>query len=128
MNVLRVSITTPYGNIFDGDVDYVSLPGTEGEFGVLSGHSDVLTMLKAGVIEIKHKGQDNSELIAINWGYAKVQAGMVDILIDSAVVVDKSSSHIAKVLQDAKKLLEDASNDKVALSSVFSKIDFAAKG
>lgn len=126
MNALKVSVTTPYGMIFDGEADYVALPGAEGEFGVMSGHSDMLALLKTGVIELNHN--KSKELVAINWGYAKVQGNQVDILIDRAVLIDKNSSQMSKAMENAKKLLEEASSDKIAFSSVVSKIDSITKG
>ena len=46
------------------------LPGSEGEFGVLPNHASLISLLKAGIIDIedKHKKHD---VVAINWGYAK---------------------------------------------------------
>lgn len=126
MNTLKVSITTPYGMIFDGEVDYVALPGAEGEFGVISGHSSMLALLKTGIIELNHDADRN--LVAINWGYAKVESDRVDILIDGAVLINNKTSKMSQAIEDAKRLLEEASNDKVAFSSVVSKIDSIAKG
>lgn len=70
MEKLVASIVTPYGEIFSGEVDSVTLPGVEGEFGVLYGHVNLLSLLKAGVIELDHNGQ--KELVAIDWGYAEI--------------------------------------------------------
>lgn len=126
MNTLKVSITTPYGMIFDGEADYVALPGAEGEFGVISGHSSMLALLKTGIIELNHDADRN--LVAINWGYAKVESDRVDILIDGAVLINNKTSKMSQAIEDAKRLLEEASNDKVAFSSVVSKIDSIAKG
>lgn len=126
MNTLKVSITTPYGMIFDGEADYVALPGAEGEFGVISGHSSMLALLKTGIIELNRDADRN--LVAINWGYAKVESDRVDILIDGAVLINNKTSKMSQAIEDAKRLLEEASNDKVAFSSVVSKIDSIAKG
>ena len=39
MDTIKLSIVTPTGSIFNGDVKTVTLPGKEGEFGVLPGHT-----------------------------------------------------------------------------------------
>ena len=39
MDTLNLSIVTPNGSIFSGNVKSVTLPGKEGEFGVLPGHA-----------------------------------------------------------------------------------------
>ncbi len=126
MNALKVSVTTPYGMIFNGEADYIALPGADGEFGIMAGHSDMLALLKAGVIELNYN--KNKELVAINWGYAKVQENQVDILIDKAILINSDSSQMSKAMESAKKLLEEASSDKIAFSSVVSKIDSMTKG
>lgn len=126
MSALMVSIVTPYGKIFDGSVTSITLPGVEGEFGVIEGHSDLLSLLKTGVIEIIRGEQ--RDLVAINWGYAKVQSQQVDVLVDGAVLISEHKGDIAMAIEKAKKLLEDSSNDKIAISGVVSKIDSMVKG
>ncbi|MCE3037850.1 ATP synthase F1 subunit epsilon [Helicobacter anatolicus] len=123
---LMVNVIAPYGKIFSDTVESITLPGSEGEFGVLDGHSDLLSCLKVGVIEINRKSQRS--LIAINWGYAKIQAHQVDVLVDSAVLVGDTTGDIAEAITKAHKLLEGASNDRLIFSSVVSKLDSAVKG
>ncbi|BEG56863.1 F0F1 ATP synthase subunit epsilon, AtpC [Helicobacter sp. NHP21005] len=113
---LAVSIVVPQGLIFSGQVDRITLPGIEGEFGVLNGHSNMVSLLKSGVIEIIREGQVS--LIAISWGYVEVRSGNVDILADGAVFIKGDDTVYA-----AKKLLEDASSDRLAISSVIARIE-----
>lgn len=113
---LMVSIVVPQGEIFAGMVDRITLPGAEGEFGVLKGHSNMVSLLKSGVVEIERERQIS--LIAINWGYVEVKQASVDILADGAVFI-KGDDEVYK----AKKLLEDATSDRVAISSVIAKIE-----
>lgn len=126
MEKLAVSIVTPYGEIFSGAVDSITMPGVDGEFGVLYGHSNLLSLLKAGVIEIL---QDNSrDLVAIDWGYAEITSSRVDIIANGAVAIGgQSESGVSEAIVRAKALLEEASNDKVAIYSVVSRIEQAAK-
>lgn len=125
-NSIKLSIVTPYGTIFDGEVKSVDLPGVEGDFGVLPGHCDCLSLLKTGVIEI-HKDSGN-ELVAINWGYAKVNASNIDILANGAVAIaGGNDGEISRAIENAKTLLEDAASDQVLLSNVLGKIESNAK-
>lgn len=127
MENLKLSIVTPYGRIFDDEVQSVVLPGSEGEFGVYAGHCDLLASLKAGVIELVKKDGD-SEMVAINWGYAEVDSKKVQVIADGAVAISGGSQDkIASAIESARQLLEDASNDKVAISSVVSRIESGAK-
>ncbi|MFT2705221.1 ATP synthase F1 subunit epsilon, partial [Helicobacter pylori] len=76
MALLKISVVVPEGEVYTGEVKSVVLPGVEGEFGVLYGHSNMITLLQAGVIEIETENQ--KEHIAINWGYAEVTKERVD--------------------------------------------------
>ncbi|GAA7399123.1 F0F1 ATP synthase subunit epsilon [Helicobacter pylori] len=121
MALLKISVVVPEGEVYTGEVKSVVLPGVEGEFGVLYGHSNMITLLQAGVIEIETENQQ--EHIAINWGYAEVTKERVDILADGAVFIKKESDDRDDAISRAKKLLEDASSDRLAVSSVLAKIE-----
>lgn len=127
MSTLHLSIVTPEGRIFEGDVVMVTLPGSEGEFGVLPGHADTVTLLAAGAIEIERSG-GSKEVVAVNWGYTKVSESSVDVLADGAVyIAGDSESDIAKSIEGAKTLLQEASDDRAALGAVMSRIESAGK-
>nr|WRE10126.1 F0F1 ATP synthase subunit epsilon [Helicobacter pylori] len=121
MALLKISVVVPEGEVYTGEVKSVVLPGVEGEFGVLYGHSNMITLLQAGVIEIET--ENKKEHIAINWGYAEVTNECVDILADGAVFIKKESDDRDDAISRAKKLLEDASSDRLAVSSVLAKIE-----
>lgn len=127
METLKLDIVTPEGKIFSNDVKSVTLPGSEGEFGVLPGHIGIVTTLNSGVIEIEKK-DGKREIVAINWGYAKVDETSVDVLAEGAVDINgDSEGEIAQAIANAKKLLEDSTDNKVAVSMVVSRIENSAK-
>ncbi len=82
MDKLRLTIVTPYGELLSEDVDEVTAPGTEGEFGVLSGHMPFFTTLKIGILTYKSAGQQN--YVFVNGGYAEVTHDRMVIVADSA--------------------------------------------
>lgn len=127
METLKLDIVTPEGSIFSNAVRNVTLPGSEGELGVLPGHVGLVTQLSAGVIEIE-KIDGKKEIVAINWGYAKIDETSVDILADGAVDINgDSESEIAQAISKAKQLLEESTDNKVAVSMVVSRIESTAK-
>ncbi len=126
MDTFKLEVITPNGVIFDGEALEVTLPGEEGEFGVLPHHASLTTLLKAGVIDIVTKDK-NTESIVVNWGVVQVSESKVTVLVDGAVAIrGEGESDIAAVLADAKKLLEDVSESNIALASVSAKIESAA--
>ncbi len=123
MDKLHLEIVTPQGQIFNDDVSSVVLPGSEGEFGVLPNHASLISLLKAGIIDIEHKNKKH-DVVAINWGYAKIDEGKVVILADGAVYVSgDSESELANSLEAARKLIESMSSDTNAFAATISKME-----
>ena len=123
MDKLHLEIVTPQGQIFNDDVSSVVLPGSEGELGVLPNHASLISLLKAGIIDIedKHKKHD---VVAINWGYAKIDEGKVVILADGAVYISgNSESELANSLEAARNLIESMSSDTNAFAATISKME-----
>ncbi len=126
METLNLEILTPNGLIFDGQAASVTLPGEEGEFGVLPHHASLTTLLSAGVIDIE-KEDKSSESIVVNWGVVQVDEKKVVVLVDGAVAIrGESEGDVAKALDDAKTLLHDVSDSNVAIAAVSAKIESAA--
>ncbi len=126
METLNLEIVTPSGLIFEGKALEVTLPGEEGEFGVLAHHASLTTLLKAGVVDIE-KEDKSVESIVVNWGVVQVDEEKVVVLVDGAVAIrGESESDIAKALDAAKTLLSDVSDSNLAIASVSAKIESAA--
>jgi len=122
MDTIRLSIVTPNGSIFDGDVKTVTLPGKEGEFGVLPGHASLVSSLTVGVIVIEK--ENTTEAVAINWGHVNVNETSVDVLADGAVALTQGGdSDIAKAIDAAKDLVNSVSDANVSIAAVEAKIN-----
>ena len=122
MDSIKLSIVTPTGSIFNGDVKTVTLPGKEGEFGVLPGHSSLVSTLSVGVIVIEKI--DSTEAVAINWGHVKVDEKSVDVLVDGAIALTGGKdSEISKNLEAAKELVNSVKDSKVSMAAVEAKIN-----
>ena len=127
MESTHLTIVTPMGNIFDGDIKSVTLPGSEGEFGVLPQHVGLVTTLEPGVIELETI-DGKRESVAIKWGGVTVSETQVDVLVDEAVAIrGESESEIAKAIDEAKALLNEIKDSDAMIASVEAKIDSAAQ-
>jgi len=123
MDTLKLSIVTPNGEIFNDTIKSITLPGKEGEFGVLPHHSSVVSALSVGVIEIEKK-DSSKEAVAINWGHVKVSEDSVDVLVDGAVVLSNDGeSDIEDRLKQAKELVNSVQDSNVSMAAVESKIN-----
>jgi F-type H+-transporting ATPase subunit epsilon len=87
---LILEIVTPEKMAFSGKVEEVTIPGTEGEFGVLRGHEAFLTSVDVG--ELNYVKDSKKIYYSVNTGYAEVTSSKVTILIETA----EKSDHIDK--------------------------------
>ena len=86
-NKILLEIVTPERALIKEWVDGVTAPGTEGEFGVLPGHTPFLTTLKIG--EISYRKDNTNKYIALSWGYAEVGPSQVTILAEAAEIAEE---------------------------------------
>jgi len=94
---LMLEIVTPEKMAFSGKIEEVTIPGSEGEFGVLRGHASLLSSLDAGVLNYT---QDNKKTFyAVSLGYAEVTSSKVIVLVETAErsdVIDRERAQKAK--------------------------------
>ena len=127
MDKLKLEILTPNGVVFCGEVISVTLPGKEGEFGVLAHHASLTTLLEAGVIDIE-KEDKKIESVLINWGLVQVDEAKVIVLVEGAVAIrGESESDISRALDDARALIESIKDNNPAIATVSAKLESAAK-
>jgi F-type H+-transporting ATPase subunit epsilon len=84
---LMLEIVTPEKMVFSDKIEEVTLPGTEGEFGVLRGHEAFLSSLNVGEMNFIKDGKKT--YYAVNVGYAEVTADKVTVLIETAEKSDQ---------------------------------------
>ena len=124
---LKLEIVTPEGRIFpatgaDGqleanDVDMVTLPGVEGEMGILPIHVPLMTQLTAGEIIVRRGGQDF--FLAVGDGFVEVTGERVSILTDMAIKaenIDEVKAEEARQRAEAR-LAEKLDDEEVASAS-----------
>lgn len=85
---LTLKIVTPEREVYSEKVDSVVLPTREGEIGVLPGHIPLLTLLDAGELEVTPVGGRAAEYLAVDRGFAQVQADQITVLTEAAIEID----------------------------------------
>ena len=83
---MRLEILTAEGVLFDGDVDSVVAPGSEGELGILPSHAALMTMLQPG--ELRYRTAEGESYLAVHGGFMEVRSDHVIVLADAAEHVD----------------------------------------
>ena len=130
---LTLEIVTPEKMSFAGTVEEVTIPGTEGEFGVLRGHASLLSSVDIGELSFTREGKRTR--YAVNTGYAEVTASKVTALVESAErsdMIDIERARRAKERAEgkmAKLPKEDADFEKnrLALARAITRISVAGK-
>jgi F-type H+-transporting ATPase subunit epsilon len=95
--MFHLTVVTPEGEAFDKDVEAVVLPGTEGEFGVLTGHEPFMTGLQPGTMQISAGSEQL--FAAVGRGFAEIHEGTVSVLVNScefAHEIDRSRAEVAR--------------------------------
>ena len=102
---LSLEVVTPFRTVLNEDVDSVTLPGIEGELGILPEHVPLLTTLDTGIMSYVN-GSGNTQAIAVHWGYAQVDGNNVRVLAELAETADEIDlSRAQEAEKKAKELL-----------------------
>ena len=115
MATLRLEIVTPEAKTFSEDVDMVTMPGADGELGILPLHAPLMTQLKPGELRIKRGGQET--ILAVGDGFAEVLPHRVSILTDLAVTeanIDEAAVQAALERAQAAKAAKDLGGEEAA--------------
>ncbi len=91
---LRLEMVTPYKKVLSEEVEEVTAPGAIGEFGILPGHTPMLTTLKIGELAYRQGGRTFH--VAVNWGYVEVEDDKVTVLVETAEPADDIDLERAK--------------------------------
>ena len=87
MSTFDVSLVTPDGPVFEGEVEMLIVPGADGEIGVLARHAPLIAMLKAGSTRVHVTRNGEVREFATGPGFFKVEQDRALALVDHAVDV-----------------------------------------
>jgi len=85
MATFDVSLVTPDGPVFEGEVEMLIVPGADGEIGVLARHAPLIAMLKAGSTRVHVTRGSEVREFATGPGFFKVEQDRALALVDDAV-------------------------------------------
>ncbi len=111
----KLEITTPTGQVYSKGVDMVTLPGREGEMGILPMHAPLIALLGDGEI-IARRGNTEDRLL-VTGGCAMITPDRVAILTVFATdegAIDAQKAEEARARAEAR-LKEKMSPDEAAL-------------
>jgi F-type H+-transporting ATPase subunit epsilon len=112
---LKLEITTPAGRVYSKQVDMVTLPGREGELGILPMHVPLITLLGDGEI-VARRGNEEDHVL-VTGGCAEITPERVAILTvfaTDAAAIDERKAEEARARAEAR-LKEKITPEEVAL-------------
>jgi F-type H+-transporting ATPase subunit epsilon len=108
---VQFELVAPERRLVSEQVDMVVAPGAAGDFGVLPGHSLLMSLLRPGVIEI-WQGNQVTRRIFVGGGFAEVNEEGCTVLAEEAVPVEEIDRERARRrLSDAEDDLKEAKDD-----------------
>ena len=132
---IQLEIVTPTGPVVSEEVDIVTAPGIDGEFGVLAGHAPLLSTIKIGTLVYQNDKQ--SHIIMVNGGFCGGSNNKVTFLVESAEVgseidVDRAmraKERAEKRLAEARRQQDniDTTRAEVALQRALARLKAGAK-
>ena len=111
---LRLEIVTPEATAYSEDVEMVTLPGVEGEFGVYPNHVPLLTTLNPGELRVLKGGQEI--FLAIGEGFVEITGTSVSVLTDMALdvsAIDENAAEAA-IARAKAAMKEDLGSEEIA--------------
>ena len=113
-NTMKLRIVTPESTFYSDDVDMVTLPGVDGDLGILPHHIRLVTQMVPGELVVRKDGRD--QFLAVGEGLVEVSSDGVDIVTDMAVTaenIDEAKAEEARQ-RAAARLSERISSEEVA--------------
>ena len=107
---LHFALVSPERELFNGEVDHVVVPGSEGEFGVSPNHAPVMSVIKPGALKVINEGAERR--IFVNGGFADVTPEGLTVLAEEALdLADVDGAQLEQQLKNAQEDLRDANTD-----------------
>ena len=108
MATFLLELVSPEKLLLSRQVEMAIIPATDGEMGVLPGHSPMIVALRGGVIRVRENGAETERLF-IGGGFAEVSADRVTVLADEATpLASLSRAASERRLAEAEAALRDA--------------------
>src|SRR6185295_16954273 len=106
MATFHFDLVSPEKLAFSGEVDQVDVPGLEGDFGVLAGHSPLVAAVRPGIINVTVNGKH--EKFIVLGGLAEVSDKGLTVLASTATSLEElDRAAFAQQIADMEEKLKD---------------------
>ena len=110
-DTVEFELVAPEELLFSEPVELVVVPGAEGDFGVLPGHSPLISTLRTGVIAVYENDVVNRRIF-VSGGFTEVTSERCTVLADEAVTLESANrSDVEERVKANREALESAADD-----------------
>jgi F-type H+-transporting ATPase subunit epsilon len=131
---IELIVVTPERQLLRETVVEVTIPGLDGELGILPGHAPLITELGIGEMRFRTAASDHLTMLAILGGFAEVLPDRVTLLAETAELaeeIDLARAEAAKARAEQRLASHDADIDwdraSVSLQRALIRIQVARK-
>jgi F-type H+-transporting ATPase subunit epsilon len=104
-NTIHVDVVSAEASIFDGEAEFVALPGETGDLGIYPQHTPLITRIRPGAVRIKLAADGREEFVFVAGGILEVQPNRVTVLADTAI---RGADLDEAKAEEAKRAAEEA--------------------
>jgi len=117
MKLFQAQILTPDGSVFDGQVESIRMPGSEGDFQVLINHANLMASLDVGPVTIVDSSGKNHKF-AVSGGVVDVNNNVVSLFAEAAEHSDSINVERARASKERAELrMKDLTMDQVRVEA-----------
>ena len=91
--LIKIEIVTPLELLKSKETKMSVLPGSEGELGIMSSHTPLMTLLNRGIIKLFDENNSVTDQIAVDGGVADVSEEGITVLSERAEVIGSNASN-----------------------------------
>ena len=109
--MFKLTIVTPEKRFYEGEINSLIVPGSEGYLGVLTDHAPLITAVIPGKVTIQDKSKAEIFLSA-SFGFFEVSSNHATLLVDSVEFVsDIDLERARQALERARQRLANQAGD-----------------
>ena len=117
MATISFDLVSPEKLIFNYEVGMIIVPGKDGDFGVLPGHSKVMSSLRPGRVMVYGEGKNLLKAFFVSGGFAEVNPEKCIVLAESVDEINQlEKATIEKEVQELEGLEADTSKEQLNIA------------
>ena len=117
MATISFDLVSPENLIFNDEVGMIIVPGKDGDFGVLPGHSKVMSSLRPGRVMVYGEDKNLLKAFFVSGGFSEVNPEKCIVLAESVDEINElEKSTIEKEVQELERQESDSSKEQLSIA------------